>query len=133
MSRSYILLGEGRNRQVWRRGNYVFKFPMNTYGVDDNYHEAETYKRSLSEPMYCQYARCRIVLPYGTVLVMEFAGYPGPGTKPFTLSDGTVDDTYHGIMWSHMRHLPAWCDSIDCGQVGYNRAGKIVAYDYGLH
>lgn len=117
--KGYILLGEGRNRQVWRRGNYVIKFPLNTYGVDDNCHEASTYQESLRRPMYCKYARCRLVLPLGTVLVMEYARYVGPKsdeTGYITLPD-----------------CPEWAYSIDCWQVGYNRRGEIVAYDYGIH
>lgn len=129
--RGFILLGEGRNRQVWRRGNYVFKFPLNQYGVSDNNHEAQVYQLSLRKKLYCKYARCRLVLPWGTVLVMEFAGYPGPGSRPVTNAEGKDDPTYHYISWKN--NLPTWCNSIDCGQVGYNRAGKIVAYDYGIH
>jgi hypothetical protein len=28
---------------------------------------------------------------------------------------------------------PEWAGLIDCGQVGYTRLGKIVAYDFGLN
>ncbi len=27
--------------------------------------------------------------------------------------------------------LPEWCDYVDCGQVGLNASGALVAYDYG--
>lgn len=26
---------------------------------------------------------------------------------------------------------PEWVDFVDCAQVGFNRKGKLVAYDYG--
>lgn len=117
--KDYILLGEGRNRQVWRRGNYVVKVPLNEYGIGDNYHEADTYRRSLREKMPCKYARCRLVGPNSTLLVMEYTKYVGP------LSD---QDGY--IVYEN---CPTWAYSLDCWQVGYNRAGEIVAYDYGLH
>lgn len=29
------------------------------------------------------------------------------------------------------KELPTWCDFVDCRQVGYNRKGKLLAYDYG--
>ncbi len=114
-----ILIGEGRNRQVFRHGNYVYKFPLNEYGVHDNNHEAHTYRESLRRPMYCKYARCKLVLPWATVLVMEYARYPGP------LSDA---EGYIGF-----DKCPEWAYSIDCCQVGYDRRGQIVAYDYGIH
>lgn len=27
---------------------------------------------------------------------------------------------------------PHWVDGVDCGQVGYNRKGRLVAYDFGI-
>jgi hypothetical protein len=27
--------------------------------------------------------------------------------------------------------LPKWADAVDCAQVGYNAAGRLVAYDFG--
>lgn len=31
------------------------------------------------------------------------------------------------------KKLPDWINSVDGGQVGYNKKGLLLAYDYGLH
>lgn len=110
------LIGQGRHRQVWRRNNsnYVIKVPTCIRGIHDNYTEAETYKRSLKEDMYCRYAKCRLV---GSLLIMEYAKHIGP----------TSDENGY-IAWNDS---PQWAGAVDCNQVGYNSRGQIVAYDYG--
>ena len=49
---------------------------------------------------------------------MEYARYVGPGTS----KDGHLPYSFG----------PRWMAYIDCGQAGYNRQGRVVAYDYGL-
>lgn len=118
--KDFILIGEGRNRAVWRigsKGSHVIKIPLNEYGVGDNFHEAETYRRSKGKRTYVQYAQCRL---FGeTCLIMEYAGYIGPKSD----ENGYIK----------LENCPEWAYSVDCWQVGYNRNGRIVAYDYGLH
>lgn len=102
-----IFLGEGRNRLVYRlgeHGRYVIKVPKSNYGINDNYHEARIYKEHKDDII--SYARCRLT---GTFLIMEYV-------EPI--------DTWD---------IPEWAKYVDCGQVGRNLNGKIVAYDYGLH
>lgn len=48
---------------------------------------------------------------------MQFAQFPGPGTD----EDGFLP----------YKNGPDWMGFVDCGQVGYNRFGQVVAYDYG--
>lgn len=94
-------IGEGRNRRVYKHKGYVVKIPINEYGLADNEFEAQTFKKWHKE---FPYARCRMV---GVCLVMEY-----------------VEHTFE-------KKLPEWTMSVDCGQVGYNRDGKLLAYDYG--
>lgn len=118
MKNNFVFIGDGRNRSVYRHGNYVIKFPMNEEGIFDNHHEAKVYRKSLHKEMtYCKYARCRLL---GSILVMEYARYPGPHADK--------DDGY-----IRQKYCPDWACAIDCNQVGYNRKGEIVAYDYGYY
>ncbi len=116
MDKQWIYLGSGRNRHAFRHGNYVIKVPVNSNGIADNYHERyvfEEYRKDQNP--YIHYARCRL---FNEILVMQFAQFQG------SLSDETGY-----ICWGN---APRWCSYVDCCQVGYNRFGKIVAYDYGL-
>jgi hypothetical protein len=107
-------LGSGRNRAVWRHGSFVVKIPLNEKGEHDNYHEARISKSDTVSGI--SYARCRLL---GSILVMQYARYQGPASD----SDGYIP----------AQNLPAWASYVDCQQVGYNKAGKIVAYDYGYY
>lgn len=113
-----VYLGQGRNRTVYRRGNYVIKIPHNIHGIHDNHYESDVYLRFKGKESYIKYARCRLK---GDILVMEYARYPGE----------YADETGY-LPWA-CRAIPAWVDSVDCRQAGYNRRGEIVAYDYGYH
>ena len=91
----------GTTRLVVRDVDWVIKLPINIEGEGCNYNEHEKYRSGDR-----RLARCRLV---GNVLVMEYVTHhPEPIGK-----------------------LPSWCSFIDCCQVGYNRKGMLVAYDYG--
>ena len=101
-------LGEGNTRQVYLTPskNYVIKF-----GNDwCNQSEAIAYERNREEfngP--CRFARCKYISLDGVdCLIMEYI-------KPETKS------------W---RFLLDWTSNIDCHQVGYDKRGKLVAYDF---
>ncbi len=98
-------LGYGRNRAVFRRGDHVFKVPINDCGVTDNSHEAYLSQRYGKTEGYVPYAKCRM---FGLILVMEYVDHVG-STK-----------------------TPDWTWSVDGGQVGRNRKGELLAYDFGL-
>lgn len=112
----FELIGDGRNRRVFRHGNYVIKLPLNNKGVDDNYHEASVWRKYGHSRGYINYARCRLL---GGILVMQYVGYLGKLSD----KDGYI----------HLHNIPEWAYAVDCWQVGYNRFGNIVAYDYGIH
>ena len=98
-------IGCGRNRIVFRRGNYVFKFPLNDYGVRNNYNEARWYLKYKKTSSYVPYAQCRM---FKKILVMEY-----------------VEPSYD------FAKMPNWCYSVDCMQVGFDKANRLVAYDFG--
>jgi len=97
-------LGDGRNRSVYLlpSGLYVVKFPKNNWGVHENYVESRSCKRD--DYLYrWQKAKCRLA---GLWLIMEY------------VSQVPYDE------------LPDWSKYVDGGQVGLNRKGEYVAYDY---
>lgn len=109
-------LGVGRNRAtfVTGRGRYVIKVPITVEGMNDNYREAQLYDLYSEDPeaYYGAYGRARLhhIMPAGIpVLFMEYL-------DPTTLS---YDE------------LPNWVKTIDSGQVGWDREGRLKAYDYG--
>lgn len=97
-------LGAGRHRAVYRRGRWVYKVPINEQGDFDNYREAWFYSKTRGKDFNGEYARCRM-LKNGW-LVMEYVEPVPP------------------------KLAPKWADFIDCQQVGTNRRGNVVAYDY---
>ena len=103
-------LGTGRNRAVYLlpSGKNVIKIPMNGDGIHDNL--AEEYRYRVQRTSWYPLARCRL-LPGSHNLIMEYVKFP---------------DSYCGL-----RESNSWIDSVDCCQIGYNRVGKLVAYDYG--
>lgn len=117
--RPLIYLGRGRNREVYRRGNYVIKVPLNEEGIYDNEHEflnqCREQSRRAGGDEVPRNAMCRI--HPGGILVMQYAMFVGPK------SDETGYISYEDG--------PSWMGYVDGGQVGYNRFGQIVAYDYG--
>lgn len=103
LTKGLQFIGDGRNRKAYRHKGYVIKVPLNVFGMLDNEIEAKAFKRYGEE---FPYARCKLI---GVCLVMEY-----------------VEHTWE-------KNLPDWVMSIDCGQVGYNRKGKLLAYDYGKY
>lgn len=95
----------GRNRLVFANDRIVFKFPRNLNGIADN-----DWEGSCRAPYL---ARGKWLELDGFVCVMQervqriYADTPPP------------------------KKLPSWTGSIDCCQVGYDRQGKLRAYDFG--
>lgn len=108
----YECIGLGRNRIVFkmRSGNYVLKFPLGCNGESDNDWE-------------------------GSVVT----------NKNHDLNDGSVITpktrwlSYKGFICVLMEYIdenideyPEWSASVDCQQVGVNKKGQILAFDFGL-
>lgn len=104
-------LGAGTNRETYlsRSGKYVFKVqspdvlsPYN--GLTHNMREAADYNNKDKDNFLIKMARCRL---FRDILIMEYV-------EPVTKWQG----------------LPPWVSYVDCGQVGYNCKGELVAYDW---
>ncbi len=105
LSRAENISG-GRNRITLLMGKYVVKFPISPGGYGDN-----DWEGSICGGEYIQYARTRLHYYHDTPIVF--------------MEQVSPVKSFNG--------LPDWCDFVDCCQVGYTRAGKLVAYDFGIN
>ena len=113
---NYEPLGNGRHREVYLLPSkkFIVKIPINIDGALANIAEYKYWKNRevIKEHYNVDLARCRLYQGSAfqdKLLVMEF------------IKDKLDNEKY----------LPSWAFKIDCSQVGRNRQGKIVAYDYG--
>lgn len=101
-------IGQGRHRVVFRDGDHVLKVPYRASGIDANFYEGRTQSNNPHEPR----ASCSLddqlagQLKSPCVLRMEYVEHVGCSPRP------------------------DWTWSVDCGQVGRNKDGKVVAYDW---
>jgi hypothetical protein len=108
----------GRNRIAFEFDTYVVKLPITLNGIADNDWEGSVSNDPDAEPnvWQVQYARTRLYykgeIP---VLFMEKVNY--------TTREELID---------RFGKEPEWVSCVDCGQVGFNKGGKLVAYDYGI-
>lgn len=101
-------IGSGLSRIVFDTGKYVIKVPRDESCFNANYNEEFRGRRKLKNEIYTV---CRIWhIDKVPILWME---------KVEILEKIDYDN------------LPDWIAFIDCGQVGYNKYGELVAYDYG--
>ena len=99
-------IGTGRHRVAFGNDRVVFKIPKNDNGFHDNAWEFRKYLKRTKDTL--PLAKCRLIdIKNIPVLVMELVKPIPPKEK-----------------------LPSWVDCVDCQQVGRNKNGDIVAYDY---
>lgn len=106
----------GRNRAAFIFSNYVIKLPMCPAGCGDNDWEGSI--STGDNPNDIQYARTRLLYWKNKI--------------PIVLME-RVEHARSADIIAKLGEEPDWCMSVDCGQVGWNRAGKLVAYDYGMN
>lgn len=99
-------------------GGYVVKIPRNWDGVADNDWEGsvsncEEYPQS---DYQVQYARTRMIY------FMDI---------PVVFMEHVLDSSSEEIR-NKLGREPDWVWSVDGGQVGFNKQGRLVAYDYGI-
>ncbi|WP_461515582.1 hypothetical protein [Ralstonia sp. 121560039-2] len=118
-ARRAIAAWAGRTRNVFQlRDGYVVKLPKNFLGIKDNDWEGSVLNApgSVGSEWHVQYPRTRMAtFDEVPVVFMEFV-------KPLSSQE----------VVSRFGHEPEWVMSVDGGQVGVNRAGRLVAYDYGV-
>lgn len=109
---------EGRNRRVYVMRNYVVKVPRNGCGVADNDWEGSV-SNSAQYPQsdyQVQFARTRMfVIDDVPVVLME-----------------RVEEATSKQIVKRLHHEPQWTWQVDGGQVGFNKRGRLVAFDYGI-
>ena len=104
----YEIVGRGNTRLVIRRKghNWVLKIPVRAGGISDNCLEGKRYRINELPQVRKAKAKCVTVckLP---IVIMEWVN---------------IDPVIQ---------MPAWAYHVDSEQVGINRRGQIVAFDYG--
>lgn len=106
LSARYRSASGGTRATYFMRG-VVVKVPLNAYGVEANYHEAD-WSACHGKGGYIPIAEAFIETWGGLdVLIME-------QVKPVSLP---------------YSQMPDWVMSVDCAQVGYDADGVLVAYD----
>lgn len=93
----------GRNRATFISKHCVIKFPLNDNGIADN-----DWEGSVSGP---ELAKGRWIEIDGFVCVIQ---------EKLTMLE---DFSY--------KNLPDWVGSVDGGQVGYDKKGRLKAFDFG--
>ena len=103
----YAVIDRGNSRLVIQRPNHrwIIKIPIREKGIADNHTEFKYFKTNY-RPIV-QKAKCKLVnILEFPILIMEFVTPISSIPKP------------------------AWAAQIDNQQVGINRRGRIVSYDY---
>lgn len=104
----------GRTRAVFDRGDgYMVKVPMNGEGLMANQSEIMTHE---AKDPYIPVAECRMETDYSVV----------PEGMPVLVMEKVDIESASKLRYKDM---PDWVGSVDCGQVGYDRKGRLVAYD----
>lgn len=101
---------------AYPESNSVIKIPFNMIGYEASFSESEAYKRFKKAPeTSLPIANCRF-MDFRDTLGMQLLVMERLVSFPPKSAWRTGD-------------LPRWTDEIDCGQVGWNAAGELVAYD----
>jgi hypothetical protein len=106
-----LYVGVGRTRIVFLTPSQksVIKIPLSWDGMADNDWEYRTFTKNRKSGE-CVYAPCR---------PSSLLGFPVLLMRKLDLDIPPVDQ------------LPDWAGCIDCFQVGLDKEGRLLAYDYG--
>ena len=102
----FKLIGTGSKRKVYLSdcGTFVIKIPHIDIGYKENKEEVEIYLKNPDG----NYAQC------------------------WLMEDGNLRMEYvKPVYFTNNENIPEWVYTIAEAQVGYNKSGKLVAYDYG--
>jgi hypothetical protein len=106
--------GQAGNRRVVYKisDKFVVKVPLNQDGIDHNKEERKIYLSSTKDN--CRYARCYLFHDKDTSNLVPLL----------------IMDIVAPVQDDERQRLPEWTLSIDLQQVGYNKRGELVAFDY---
>ena len=126
-----IYLGKGRHRKtfMFEGGKFVYKLPIGQCGIDANRREIAYYKAERKKGRI-PFAACRLLR--SGVLVMEYVKPHCNSLAASNAANETHSGTANDIEFpgDSDDDLPDWIVSVECTQVGYDRTGLLVAYDY---
>lgn len=106
-SNNWKYIGSGRHRKVYKKGDVVLKIPVNLDGVEANVMERKLYLSRRKEGIF---APCRL-LSNGCLMMVALSN---------TLDCCDYDKNY-----------PSWVQELNDGpQIGIDRNGRLLAYDY---
>lgn len=104
----YEFLGKGGQRIVFLKNkSTVIKVPLSFDGMLANESEARLYKK-YKKNGEIPYAKCKLITHAEGVSLLEMEW----------VDDRCIDK------------YPKWSEFVDCQQIGYDRNGKLVAFDY---
>ena len=108
---NYDVIGIGQQRIVFKYSDkYVIKLPLSPKGIVDNNNEVNFKTNNPNSEI--KTAHCEIVnIDDVNCLKMEYV------------------DHWSAILHSSVE-LDNWCLDVDCLQVGFNKKGSLVAYDF---
>lgn len=98
----------GNSRATYISKNYVFKLPLSEEGIYQNEDEC-----TLLSDDYWQFAKTRLIDSDSRLLCME-----------------RVEHAFYDTIIERLGYVPEFVMGIDCSQVGFNRRGELVAYDF---
>lgn len=118
----YPKLGQGRHRVGFRVSkSLIVKVPHSYEGERANISEAERFKQE-GYSGDVPYALCAIKYVRGVPLLeMEYINQCDYGYLP---------SEPHADAYTPTEERPLWTSNVDSCQIGYNRFGLLVAYDY---
>lgn len=113
------VFGRGRHRTVFASDKYVVKIPHHEEGQKANEEEHQRYVTASAEDKL-RMAKCKLKEIGGLkVVIMERV------QRAYDLCDYTPREA------DLPDECPEWIDEdVDCRQVGYDRKGNLVAFDY---
>lgn len=110
--KGWVYVGAGKDRRVWKKGNVVLKLAFTDSGVIANNNERKIYRESIGKKQDIKYAPCRMVCE--GVLMMR-------AVRELDYLNDAND----------LLLIPKWAfDLVDGQQVGIDRNGTIMVYDY---
>jgi len=116
----FCYLGEGRHRCVFLApcATKVYKFPIGRSGISANHREANNWRRKLKDEadlVRFEFARCKLL-----------------GDTDILIQEYLYDVRFHH--WKQQLRddpeLPRWALQWECAQIGQNKHGEWVLYDY---
>ena len=123
----FPFINSGNSRAVFRKNqDWVIKYPLSLKGILDNRREA-LFQKNYSFPL----AKAHFELVNGIqVLIMEFIEELEI-VRPSSFPDSNwAEHTKLKDSKGNILDIPEWVHNVDCMQVGLDKKGRLVAFDF---